>query len=514
MILRGTGRSPLVPAWAGLCTVMAIALGPPATAAERPNVLMIIVDDLNDWIGCLGGHPDVRTPNLDRLARRGMLFTNAHCPAPVCNPSRAAVLTGRSPHRTGIYDNAAVWHREWPGVVSLPGHFRSHGYRVFGGGKVYHHTAEFNRADDWDEYFDQVFDSHAQQELHRGSGKPFRWDEGFPLNGLPEVAALATPPANPREFDWGPFDVPDAEMGDGRMVSWAEGVLRSPPAEPFFLAAGIYRPHLPWYAPRGYFEMFSLESITPPPVMAGDTDDVPPGGQRMAAQRREDLEIVRRRGKYAEMLQAYLASISFCDALVGRLLDALDAGPARDRTIVVLWSDHGWHLGEKEHLHKFTLWERSTRVPFMIAAPGRGVAGQATPRPVGLIDLFPTLVELCGLPRPPDLDGRSLAPLLGEPDSEWDRPALTTHGAGNHALRTDRWRYIRYADGGEELYDHAADPHEWTNLAGREEHAARLRRFADLLPERDAPPRGSKAGKKGDRKRGVGQPAGGGGQSP
>jgi arylsulfatase A-like enzyme len=485
------------------CGVHRAAAEAPAEPAHplRPNVLMIVVDDMNDWIGCLGGHPNVQTPNLDRLARRGLLFTNAHCPAPVCNPSRAAVLTGRAPHRTGIYDNAAVWHRELPGVVSLPSHFRTHGYHVLGGGKVYHHTPDFNRRSDWDDYFDQVFDSHAQRNLVRGSATPFRWPEGFPLNGLPEVAALENPPKNAREFDWGPFDVADAEMGDGRLVTWAEGVLREPPAEPFFLAAGIYRPHLPWYAPRSYFDRYPPESIVEPPVLAGDVDDLPPGGQRMAADRRGDLEIVRREGRYAEILQAYLANITFADTLVGRLLDALDAGPARDRTIVVLWSDHGWHFGEKEHLHKFTLWERSTRVPFMIAAPGTKPAGLATPRPVGLIDLFPTLVDLCGLPLPADLDGRSLVPLLENPETAWDHPVLITHGRGNHALRTERWRYIRYDDGGEELYDHAGDPHEWTNLAGRPEHAGRLQDFARLLPASDAPARRAKAGKKWDRRR-------------
>lgn len=475
----------------------------PAVGA-RPNILMIVVDDMNDWIGCLGGHPDVRTPNIDRLARRGLLFTNAHCPAPVCNPSRVAVLSGRAPHRTGIYDNAAVWHQELPGVVSLPSHFRSHGYQVLGGGKVYHHTPDFNRQSDWDAYFDQVFDSHAQQHLGGGAATPFRWPEGFPLNGLRQVAALEKPPANAREFDWGPFDLADDEMGDGRLVCWAEGVLREPATEPFFLAAGIYRPHLPWYAPRGYFDRYPPESLAQPPVLAGDVDDLPPGGQRMAANRREDLEIVRREGRTAEILQAYLANITFADALVGRLLDALDAGPARDRTIVVLWSDHGWHFGEKDHLHKFTLWERSTRVPFIIAAPGAVAAGLATPRPVGLIDLFPTLVDLCGLPLPVDLDGRSLTPLLANPETAWDAPVLTTHGRGNHALRTERWRYIRYEDGGEELYDHASDPHEWTNLAGRMEHAGRLQEFARILPTREAAARGAKAGKaqqKQDRQR-------------
>ncbi len=212
----------------------------------------------------------------------------------------------------------------------------------------------------------------------------------------------------------------------------------------------------------------------------------------MAADRRGDYELVMKEGRHRELLQAYLASITFGDALVGRLLDALDAGPAAKNTIVVLWSDHGWHLGEKQHLHKFTLWERSTRVPFILAAPGVTTAGTRTARPVGLVDLFPTLNDLCALPAVSALDGTSLVPLLKDPARAWDEPALTTHGQGNHALRSERWRYIRYADGGEELYDHDSDPNEWTNLAGKPGHAAVKAGLARSLPMTDATSLGSR----------------------
>ena len=193
---------------------------------DKPNVLMIIADDLNDWVGCLGGHPDVKTPNIDRLARRGLLFANAHCAAPVCNPSRVATFTGRRPSSTGIYNNAPVWHEVMPGVASIPQHFKASGYYTAGGGKVYHHMPGFNRRSDWNEYCDQVFDGHYQARLARGENvKNFTWPDGFPLNGLPEVKALARPPRNAREFDWGPFDKPDNDMGDGQMVQWAEKFL-------------------------------------------------------------------------------------------------------------------------------------------------------------------------------------------------------------------------------------------------------------------------------------------------
>ena len=492
-----TSLSRFLRAITGALVFAAVPVVSPAAPATRPNVLMIAVDDLNDWVGYLGGHPDVKTPNLDRLAQRGLLFSNAHCAAPVCNPSRAALMTGRLPAHTGIYGNDVRWHEALPGVPSIPQHFKAQGYHVAGGGKINHHTPGYNRASDWHMYFDQVFDSHYQVGLARGDDmSKFAWPSGFPLNKITAVKAFARPPANANEFDWGPWDARDEAMGDGQLVEWAVKFLAAPPSRPFFLAPGIYRPHLPFYAPRKYFEMYPLDRITLPVVKADDLDDVPAGGQRMAADRRGDLELVTKEGKFRELLQAYLANITYCDALVGRLLDALAAGPAANNTIIVFWSDHGWHFGEKNHLHKFTLWERSTRVPFLIVAPGVTRAQSRTARPVGLIDLFPTLNELCGLPTVAELDGQSLVPLLRDPQRAWDRPALTTHGRGNHALRSERWRYIRYEDGGEELYDHANDPHEWTNLAGKPEFADVKADLAKSLPKTDAAPALSSRGKK------------------
>jgi len=464
-----------------------------AGESPRPNVLMIVADDLNDWVGCLNGHPDVKTPNIDRLARRGLVFTNAHCAAPVCNPSRVATLTGRRPSTTGIYDNSAVWHELLPGIASIPQHFKANGYYTAGGGKVYHHMPGFNRRSDWNEYFDQVFDGHYHARLARGENvEDFSWPDGFPLNGLPEVKNFARPPQNSKEFDWGPFDKPDDEMGDGQMVQWAAKILANPPRQPFFLAAGIYRPHLPWYVPRDYFDMYPPDSITPPPIKADDLDDVPPAGRRIAEQRRGDLELVRRSGQYPRVLQAYLASVTFCDVMVGRLLDALDAGPAAKNTIILFWSDNGWHFGEKQHLHKMTLWARSTRLPLIIAAPNVTQEGTRTSRAVSFIDLFPTLNELCSLSQPLGLEGTSLVPLLEDPNRAWEPPALVTYLQGNHAVCSERWRYIRYADGGEELYDHDNDPNEWTNLAEQPEFADVKGRLAEWLPKTDAPTRRGK----------------------
>lgn len=478
-----------------LAPILIVLVASPArmAGASRPNVLMIIADDLNDWVGCLGGHPDAKTPNIDRLARRGLLFTNAHCAAPVCNPSRVATFTGRRPSSTGIYNNAPVWHEVMPGIASIPQHFKANGYYTAGGGKVYHHPPGFNRRSDWSEYFDQVFNGHYQSRLARGEDvKNFAFPDGFPLNGIPEVKALARPPRNAKEFDWGPLDKPDNEMGDGQMVQWAEKFLAAPPEQPFFLAAGIYRPHLPWYAPSQYFDMYPPDDITPPLIKKDDLDDVPTAGRAIAEQRRGDLELVRRVGQYQRILQAYLASVTFCDVMVGRLLDALDASPAAKNTIIVLWSDNGWHFGEKEHLHKMTLWARSTRLPLVIAAPGVTKENTRTSRSASFIDLFPTLNELCGLPQLEELEGTSLVPLLEDPNRVWERPALVTYLQGNHAVCSERWRYIRYADGGEELYDQENDPNEWTNLAARPEFASMKAELAKSLPPTDAPVRGSK----------------------
>jgi arylsulfatase A-like enzyme len=458
-------------------------------ADTRPNVLMIAVDDMNDWVGCLGGHLDVQTPNIDRLAKRGTLFANAHCPAPVCNPSRVAVLSGKNPSNTGVYDNRVPWHEVLHHTPLIPQHFAISGYHVAGGGKIHHHMPGFNRREDWHQYFDQVFDSHYQDRLARGESlKTFAWPRGYPLNQLEEVKRLSNPPQNPTEFDWGAMDKDDQELGDGKMVGWAVDFLADPPSAPFFLAAGIYRPHLPWYAPRKYFDMYPLDQIKLPQIKEDDLDDLPEEALRMAADRRGDYNLVLRNGRHKEVVQAYLANISFADALVGQLLDALDASPVADNTIIVFWSDHGWHLGEKQHLHKFTLWERSTRVPFIVVAPELEHEGGRSAKPVGLIDLFPTLIELCGLEPVPDLDGTSLVPLLKDPEHPWERPALTTHGRANHSLRTERWRYIRYAVGGEELYDHQNDPHEWNNLASSPQHTVVQDELRKLLPIWDAAP--------------------------
>ncbi|WP_339906990.1 sulfatase [Symmachiella dynata] len=444
-------------------------------AAEKPNVLFIAVDDLNDWTGALGGYPGIETPNLDRLAGRGVLFTRAYCSAPACNPSRASLLTGIRPSTSGVYQNSQPWRRALPDAVTLPQQFQAAGYRVWGGGKIYH--GRFPDRPSWHEYFKRPQDPQPEKR---------------PANGIAKTG----------HFDWGPVQVADEEMSDAVVTSWGIDFLKQKQSQPFFLAVGLFRPHLPWYAPQKYFDQYPLDSIRLPKVLDNDLDDVPAVGKRFA--RLRDHRNVTRTDNWKKAVQGYLASITFTDAQVGRLLDALDASGHAENTIIVLWSDHGWHLGEKHHWRKFALWEEATRVTLMITAPGITQPGGRCQRTVSLLDIYPTLCDLCGLDQPEVLEGDSLKPLLKNPAADWTRPAVTTHGRNNHAARSERWRYIRYEDGGEELYDHDADPLEWKNLAADEQYADVKAELAKSFPTVNVQGiregRGKKGKKKNDKK--------------
>jgi arylsulfatase A-like enzyme len=451
-----------------------------ARAQPRPpNVLFISVDDWNDWVGCLG-HKQARTPNVDRLASRGLLFANAHCVAPVCNPSRVATLTGLRPGTTGVYENNHVMRRKVPDVVTLPQHFRANGYHVAGGGKVFHDVPP--HAHDplsWDEYF--WWNEHGPKGGKAGGG----WRSPYSIAPDPEPDGRPTrkiTSLTKRNFDWGTADEPESAWPDSQVANWASDFLGKEHDKPFFLSVGIFRPHVPWFNPAKYVDKFPLEKIALPPTKAGDLDDLGTWAKRRAHDKGSKHDRLVEFGEWKPAVQAYLASISFADANVGRVLDALEKSPHRDNTIVVLWSDHGYHLGEKGHWHKRTLWERATRVPLIIAAPGVTQAGGTCRRPVSLLDLYPTLVSLCGLTERTELEGNDLSSLLVNPDSKWSNAAVTTWQPGNHSVRTEDWRYIRYQTGEEELYDHRADPNEWHNLAAKPEFATRKLQLAEHLP--------------------------------
>jgi arylsulfatase A-like enzyme len=422
-------------------------------------VLFIAADDLNDWVGSLGGHPDTRTPNMDRLAARGVNFTRAYCAAPACNPSRAALLTGRRPSTSGVYHNSQPWWPVMPNVVTMPQYFMQHGYRVVGGGKIFHNS--FNDMASWQEW---------------QKAGPFPQPDKVPHNGIPATS----------HFDWGPVATDDSGMGDHVTVDWAVADLNMPHDKPLFLACGMIRPHLPWYAPEKYFSLFPAEKISLPKILETDLDDVPEAGVKIARPQGDDTK-VREHHQHRQAVQGYLASIAYCDYEIGRLLDGLDKSPLAKNTIVVFWGDHGWHLGEKHHWRKFALWEEATRVPLFIMAPGITKPQGTSGRTVNLMDLYPTLADLCGLPVDSAWDGKSLRPLLENPSAAWDRPSVTTHGKDNHAVRSEQWRYIRYADGSEELYDHQSDPQEWKNLASDGQYAAVKKELAQWLPKVNVP---------------------------
>jgi len=446
---------------------------------QRPNVLFIAVDDLNDWVGVLGGHPQAKTPNIDRLAKRGMLFTRAYCAAPLCNPSRTSVMTGLRPTTSGVHGNQQDW-REQPslqGAVTLPQYFRAHGYRTLGCGKLYHanHGGPPGALTGW----------HGGRQ---GFNHPASWDERFPSKEVQLPLSSVAPGQNYNgldiwHWDWGPIGKPDSATIDGRTTAWAIEQLRKEHRRPFFLAVGIYRPHGPWYVPGAYFEQHPLEKTVLPTVEPDDVKDIPAAGLRYLRNPNHLHKRILEHDLWHSAVQAYLANITFADAMLGRVLDALDESGRRDNTIICLWSDHGWHLGEKQRWHKSTLWEEAARVPLIFVVPGTTEPGSICRRTVSLVDLYPTLVELCGLPPKWENDGLSLRPLLEDPSRAREQPAITSHAGDNHAVRTERWRYIRYADGSEELYDHRSDPNEWTNLAGDPEHAAVKDRLSEWLPE-------------------------------
>jgi choline-sulfatase len=429
-----------------------------ALAAEKPNVLLIAIDDLNHWVGYLGRNPQTRTPNIDRLAKSGVAFTNAYCTAPACNPSRASLMSGMRPSTTGCYVNGQNWR---PGIDQdklLNTQFFKAGYHVYGAGKIYHGAAD--RGGKWTDYFAGDKDTAKRH--------PDAKDDG--VGGLRFYPLAGT----------------DEDMPDYRVVSYGLKKLKEKSDQPFFLAIGLVKPHLPFAVPKKWFDMFPLESIELPPHHDDDLDDVPPAGVKMAGPKGDHARILKS-GRWKEAVQAYLASIAFCDSQVGRLLDGLEASPYRDNTIVVLWSDHGWSLGEKSHWRKFALWEEPTRTVFVWQVPGVTKPGGTCGRTVDYTCIYPTLCELCGLKSPGHLEGHSIVPLLNDPQAAWQYPAITTHGFKNHTVRTEDWRYIHYAIGDEELYDEAADPLEYKNLAQKSKYAARKAELAKWLPKANAP---------------------------
>jgi len=430
-----------------------------AAPLKRPNVLFIAIDDLNHWVGHLGRNKQAKTPHIDGLAKRGVTFTRAYCAAPVCNPSRASLMSGKRPSTTGVYDNGQDWTSVIGQDITLTTQFLRAGYIVLGTGKIYH--ADVHRAGEWTSYF-----------VPKGGKKGAKAHPSAKNDGVGGIKF------KPLEND--------ARIPDDAIVDHAIGQLGKKHEKPFFLAVGLHRPHMPWDVAKKYYDMFPLDKIELPPIKKGDLDDVPDAGVKMAKPG-GDHAVMLKSGRWKEAVQGYLAAIAYADAQVGLLLEALDNSPYAENTIIVLWGDHGWHLGEKEHWRKFALWEESTRAPLIWVAPDTSKKGGVCERTVDFMSVYPTLCDLCGVAIPKHVEGPSIRALLADPAAKWDRPALTTFRRNNHAVRSERWRYIRYADGGEELYDHSKDPYEWHNLAKDKAYREVMIELARHIPTVNAP---------------------------
>ena len=411
----------------------------------KPNVLLIAIDDLNDYVGLLQNFPGLKTPNLDRFAKTALNFTRAYCAAPVCNPSRAALLSGVPPYRTGVYDNdnRIQDSKVILNATFLPEHFKANGYTTLTRGKIFHTMPDKAR-------YEAMWDENGGQ----GDYGPYPTERNVPTT----VRA-------PLNFNYQPWTGPESDHPDNVTAELTIERLNKNYDKPFFMACGLYKPHNPWTAPRRFFDMYPLENIVLPKVLESDWDDLPPIAKKWASNP-VDFEALKQSGQWKSVVRSYLACISFMDWNFGRIIDALDKSKYKNNTIICVFADNGFHLGEKNHFAKYALWEQTTHILHLWRVPGITKAGKICERPVNLLDIFPTLVELCRLSSPKQqLEGRSIVELLKNPAITWDHPSITTYLEGNQSLRTEKYRYTLYKDGGEELYDDSADPREWHNLA-------------------------------------------------
>jgi len=431
-----------------------------AQSTQKPNILLIAVDDLNDFIGGMG-HPNAITPNLDRLISEGVLFANAQCQSSMCSPSRTAIMTGLRPSTTGIYgfiqDNQIKETNAATQKVDLMHqYFKDAGYHTMGVGKIFHDHAP-----------DGLFDESGGREKGFGPAPAQRihWDK------------------KGTSTDWGPFPERDDQMPDYRSAKWAVERINKTYDQPFFLSVGFLRPHVPWHVPQKWFDLYDTANIHLPPYLENDKDDLP-----KIALEIDDLPMMPttewaiENGQWKNILHAYLASVSFVDHYVGEVLNALDESPHGQNTIVVLWSDHGYRLGEKGTFAKVALWNRATISPLLFAGPGipKNVTIDA---PVELFSIYPTLTDLVNLPSPQHIEAKSIYGLLKNPEMKWETPAITTWARNNHAIVTKDYRYIRYEDGSEELYDLKQDPNEWYNIANQEKYVPIKSELEQFLPK-------------------------------
>jgi len=420
----------------------------------KKNVVLIVVDDLNDWIGACKGHPQTITPNLDKLASKAVVFNNTSCASPVCNPSRTAFLTGRSPHETGITNNAdgsfrddaQAWVRN---LTSWPQYFGQQGFETVSQGKIFHTHND------------------AQGEFQTLGPGGQGCNAGSTVRSVPNTDLI-----------WSESGQAFTSTGDYKSAQWCGNYLKQSHNKPFLLACGIFRPHLPQHAPKQFYDNLpSINNITLPPYLKNELADT------YGRSNQSLPEVLKAGGEtlWKETVRAYLANVSFADACIGKLLNDLENSAYKNNTIVVIVGDHGWHLGEKEHYQKFTMWDRAIKTPMLIYDPtvgGQGICNKA----VSMMDIFPTLLDLTGTPTPSyDYRGRSIRKLVENPNADWCGAALTSYANIDHSVRTDRYRYIKFNSGKEELYDHETDPNEWTNVATKASYATVLADHRSIL---------------------------------
>lgn len=439
---------------------------------EQPNVLFISLDDMNDWVEPLGGNGQSITPNISAFGDESVVFTKNYCASPGCNPSRSAILSGLHTYTSGMYSNYQDW-REVPQLINtktLNQEFRQAGYFTAGAGKIYHYDQVDTLG--WDDYFPSI-------------------KNPMPKDNFPEKRP-ANMPAFPYMygmFDWAGLPISDEETGDYKSVNYIISQLEKDHDKPFFLGCGIYRPHLPWYVPQKYFDKFPLDQIQRPKVLEGDTTDLGPVAKELISRGGNYHKHVVEADQWEKGIQGYLASVNFADEMVGKLLEALSESAYAENTIVVIWSDHGWQLGEKNHWRKFALWENVNRSVLMIKVPKgvkalpEGSQSGKTLNITSLLDIYPTLAELCGLKPEKQLDGQTLLPILKNPDVDLDRAAITTYDYGSYSVRYQNWHYIRYIDDSEELYNLNTDPEEWNNLAEDESFVGLKSQLQDYIPK-------------------------------
>jgi len=435
--------------------------GEPTIPAKtpKPNIVFIAIDDMNDWVGYMGGHPQAQTPNMDKLANAGVAFMNAQSVAPGCSPSRNALLYGVEPYKSGLYafyehEIHADLHQKY---ISLPRFLKENGYKTYGAGKI-HHGPKGNELE-WSGYLKP-----------KSMNKVFTEGKGYVRN---------------KKSSFRPTTNPLDEHHDYQVASYGIDVINQQHEQPYFAAIGLVKPHLPFDCPEVFYDALP-NKILAPAILENDLDDIGKEGNSM--RRAGDDRNFKKDNAWEKVRRSYLSCNAWVDYNVGRIMDAVEKSPDADNTIVVLWSDHGYHLGEKKSFKKFTLWEEASRVPFIIhdMRVNNPAEGRKVTQAVTLINVYKTLTDMAGLVAPDYIDGFSLVPQLKNQSKPMPQPAISSWGRGNYSVRTENWRLIQYFDGTQELYDHKKDANEWHNLASLPEYKSKLAELVDLLPKTEA----------------------------